>query len=75
MAGMRRSEVSALLWSKTDPAGESRDVRFVKGAPWPNAFRQPRRLQSDSTFAADAMPMRRHLPHVAQSRSSVKGVG
>ena len=50
MAGMRRSEVSALLWGdiaaaesgdgvlvtvrrgKTNPEGESRDVRFVKGA-------------------------------------------
>ena len=49
MAGMRRSEVSALLWGdvaaaaagdgvlvtvrrgKTNPEGESRDVRFVKG--------------------------------------------
>ena len=50
MAGMRRSEVSALLWGdvaaavagdgvlitvrrgKTNPEGEARDVRFVKGA-------------------------------------------
>ena len=49
MAGLRRSEVSALLWGdvaesaagdgvlvtvrrgKTNPAGEARDVRFVKG--------------------------------------------
>ena len=49
MAGMRRSEVSALLWGdvaeatagdgmlmtvrcgKTNPEGEARDVRFVKG--------------------------------------------
>ena len=49
MAGMRRSEASALLWGdvaesaagdgvlvtvrrgKTSPAGEARDVRFVKG--------------------------------------------
>ena len=49
MAGMRRSEVSALRWAdvaesaagdgmlvtvrrgKTNPAGETKDVRFVKG--------------------------------------------